>query len=113
MEPQLKYENVKFIHYQELDKFAAVYLEPFDRDDWNVMDAENMYSSSTCVIFDVGPNEVIDMWADHNFGKWLTGGDYIDEDDCSCYYPDTRVLMQWLFEQDKVDSGRYVVEISW
>lgn len=112
---ELEIEPAHFIWCHDLDKFIQPHLEAFERDNWRVMDAEDEYHNGTCVVFNVGPDELVDDWEDQNFNRWLMGGEYLDDpyNEMIEYMPNTRAVMQWLFENGKVPAGKYVVHIWW
>lgn len=119
MEPQLKYEeNVRLVDCHDLDKFVAIHLEGYGVS-WRSLDTSRWdgYHNGSYQSADVAPSKESDLDYDENcdFGRWLTGGYYFDENSYGGPggLPSIEEMLQWLCDQGKIPAGKYVVELWW
>jgi hypothetical protein len=50
---------------------------------------------------------------DQDFGRWLTGGTYYEEDYWDNVPPSVEAMLQWLCNEGHIASGTYVVHLWW
>lgn len=115
--PKLKYEVSYAVECRELDKFVAIYLEPYGLT-WRALDTGyDGYHNDSYVSAEVEVGLTIEDDLDQDFDRWLQGEYfYAPEDDDIRYWdknPGIQHILQWLCNMAVIPEGRYVVELWW
>lgn len=116
-EPQLKYEEVRLVDCHDLDKFVAMHLDAFDVE-WRSLESTRWdgFHNGSFEQAEVWPGKEADFDDGENFGRWLLGGYYYDEDSYGFTgneIPSIEAMLQWLCDQAHIAAGEYVVKLWW
>jgi len=115
-EPILNREVGYIVDCHALDKFVAIYLEPYGQT-WRALDTgSDGYHNGSYEKAEVELGAEIEDDLDQDFSRWLMGEGpfYKDEDDTYSYdLPGVQHMLQWLCNIGKIPSGTYLVELWW
>lgn len=115
-EPQLKFEISRTVDCRELDRFAAIYLEPYGKT-WRSLDTgSDGYHNGSYAEADVVEGADIEDDLDQDFNRWLLseGPFYLPEEERYAYdLPDVHHILQWLCNIGEIPTGKYVVHLWW
>lgn len=115
-EPMLSFEDGRIVECRDLDKFAAIYLEPYGVT-WRSLDTNyDGYHNGSYEKADIVFGREIEDDFDQSFERWLLGEGpyYLDEDDTYSYdLPPIEAMMQWLCNIGRLPEGKYIVELWW
>lgn len=118
-EPELECtENVRLVDCHDLDKFVAIHLEGYGIA-WRSLESSRYdgFHNGSYEEAEVAPGMEQDWHFDENcdFGRWLQGGYYFDENSYGGPggMPSVEEMLQWLCDAGKVKAGKYVVKLWW
>lgn len=108
-EPQLRVENALYVDCHDLTKFAAIHLEGYGVE-WDALHSEECHNGTIkkCRV-QFGAEIEDDM--DQDFGNWLTGGYFYEED--VNWGPSCKHMLQWMCNRGWIPEGTYVVDLWW
>lgn len=109
-------ETVKLIDCHDLDKFVAQILAPYGKT-WRALDTGyDGYHNGSMVEATVEFGLEIEDDLDQDFRRWLyrDGPFYEDVEGAYSYeLPHIQHMLQWLCNEQLIESGKYVVDLWW
>jgi hypothetical protein len=109
----LRMEDAKLVDCHDLDRFVATVLKPYGVE-WRSLDTgyDGYHNGSMeSATVEYGLDVEIDL--DQDFGRWLDGGVYYDDDYMYNQLPGIQEMLQWLCNMKLIEPGTYVVHLWW